>query len=422
MSADTPFIEVLRHVDVPAWQAGERVAALDRFLTAGLPSSRLEGWRHTSLAHLERAALHLPSSTAGAASCPDITGHPGHVLVFQDGELVCHGTYLAKQIAGTLQELADTQPVRDHLGRLAADGALTHLNRALWRDGTRLYLPAGSRIGVPVFALYGAAEAEAMLYPRTLAVLEQGSEATLIEHYRGDTAAPYWQNAVTEISLADGARLDHVIVVEEGAAATHTGVSAVRLGQGSRYRALHVGLDGGLVRRDLQIDLTGPDATATVDALDLAGGRRHTDLHLHLRHAAPGGTSRIAYRGLADGHARAVFDGHVQVAHRADGTDARQTCRGLLLSPTAEVDAMPRLEIRADDVRCSHGASLGNLDPDAVFYLQSRAIDADTARQMLLQGFAGEALGLLDETPVRDWLLPRVHAALARATGQEARP
>ncbi|NTV95658.1 MAG: Fe-S cluster assembly protein SufD [Thiobacillus sp.] len=422
MTADTPFIEALRRIEVPGWPAGQRGAALDRFLTTGMPSTRLEAWKHTSLEALERLVLHSPNALAGESVCPDIAAYPGHALMFQNGQLSCHGTYLAKQIAGTLNHLADTQPVHRYLGKVADDTALASLNLALWQDGARVYLPADEHVSLPIFALYGAAEAEAMLYPRTLAVLEHGAEATLVEHYLGQTGQPYWQDAVTEIVLEDGARLTHLKVIEEGAAASHTSLTAVRLGRDSEYRALHIGLDGALVRHEITVDMAGPGATTQINAFDLADGHRHADLHLRVNHRAPSGTSRIAYRGMADDHGRAVFDGHVVVDRAAQQTDARQSCRGLLLSAKAEIDAMPRLEIYADDVKCGHGASIGNLDRDALFYLQSRGIDLALARRMLMQGFAAEVLGLVEHTHLRDWLMPRLLAAMARSTVPEPMP
>ena len=422
MTANTPFIEALRRIEVPGWLASERGAALDRFLATGMPSARLEAWKHTSLAALERRVWHSPTSVACEAVCPDIASYPGHALVFQNGQLHCHGINLANQIAGTLLDLANTQAVHQYLGQVADDTALANLNLALWQDGAHVYVPAGDHITLPIFTLYGAAEAEVMLYPRTLAILEPGAEAVLVEHFLGQTGQPYWQNAVTEIVLEDGAHLTHLKVIEEGAAATHTSLTAVRLGRDSEYRALHIGLDGALARHEIRVHMAGPGATTRIDAFDLADGHRHADLHLRINHRAPSGTSRVTYRGLAQGRGRAVFDGHVVVDRAAPKTDARQSCRGLLLSPQAEIDAMPRLEIYADDVKCGHGASIGNLDREALFYLQSRGIDLALARQLLMQGFANEALGLVDHTHLRNWLMPRLIAAMARRTLMEPTP
>lgn len=422
MTDTQTYVEALSRITAPDWLGAQRSAALERFLRSGLPGTGEEAWKYTSLARLERATLHPPAAGAGETVCPDVGAYPGHVLAFQNGQLACHGTWLASQVAGTLRHLGETPVTLEYLGRQADSGVLASLNLALWQDGARLYAPAGARLAVPVFAVYGADEAEAMLHPRTLAVLEADAEAVLVEHYLGQTGHAYWQNAVSEVHLGAGASLTHVRVVEEGAAATHTGRTAVRLGRGSRYRALHVGLEGVLARHELEIELDGAGASARIDGLDLADARRHADLRLRVTHRATDTASRVAWRGIADGRGRAVFDGHVVVERAAHRTDAQQSCKGLLLSPHAEVDAMPRLEIYADDVKCGHGASVGNLDAAALFYLRSRGIAADAARRLLLRGFAGEALGLLEAAHLTDWLAPRLEAALARGDAGEARP
>lgn len=413
------FDQALAGISTPGWQTGDRRAALARFLAEGWPRPRLEAWKYTSLEHLERTALHPPAAAAPESVCVDVSTYPGHVLSFDNGQLACHGTWLSSQVAGTLAHLGDTRLVYEHLGRLAGGSALASLNLALWRDGARIYVPRGERLGIPIFAVHAASDAGAMLHPRTLAVLEGGSQAVLVEHFLGNTPHAYWQNTVTEILLEEGARLTHVRVVEEGAAATHTGLTSVRMGRDSRYSVLHLGLSGGLARHDMVVELAAPGAAARIDALDLAHGRRHGDLHLRVDHQARQTTSRITWRGLADDRGQAIFDGHVVVGRAAHQTDARQSCRALLLSPHAEVDAMPRLEIYADDVKCGHGASIGNLDEEALFYLRSRGMEPSEARRLLLEGFAGEALGLLDDAHLGDWLMPRLLPLLAGGHGTE---
>ncbi len=415
----TALFDAVDTATVPDWLTGTRKAALDRFMAAGLPDAHAEDWKHTSLQHLAQAELHPPPSTIGEAVCPDVTAYPGHVLLFQNGLLSCHGTYLSNQIAGTLHHLGDTRPVHDYLGHVADANALANLNLALWQDGARLYVPAGERLAMPIFAVYAASAPDAMLHPRTLAVLEREAEAVLVEHYLGQTHRPYWQNAVSEIVLGDGARLTHIMVMEEGPQSTHTRTTAVRMGRDSDYRALHVGLSGLLGRHDLAVMMDDPGGQVRIDAADLAAGRRHADLHLRVDHRAERGTSRITYRGLADGRGQAVFDGRVVVAHGANQTDARQDSKGLLLSRQAEIDVMPRLEIHADDVNCGHGASVGQLDHAALFYLRSRGIGEAEAQRLLIEGFMAGTLGLLDEVHLRAWLMPNLQAALARREAKE---
>lgn len=410
---ESTFLEALDGETVPEWQLGWRKEALDRFVAAGLPDRRSEAWKYTSLEHLAKIDLHLPPARADESVSVDVTAYPGHVLLFQNGRMANGGSDLNHRIAGRLNQSSDTLPVQEYLGRIADANALANLNLALWLDGARLSVPAGEKLDRPVFAIHAVTEPDAMIHPRTLALLERGAEAVLVEHYLGQTPQPYWQNVVSEIVLDDGARLTHIMVMEEGMQSTHTRQTAVRLGRDSEYRALHVGLSGALGRHDLTVDMGRPGGRVRVDAVDLAAGRRHADLHLRVDHRATDGISRITYRGLAAGRGQAVFDGRVVVEHGANQTDARQDSKGLLLSRQAEIDVMPRLEIYADQVKCGHGASVGQLDHDAMFYLRSRGIDETEARRLLIEGFVNASLGLLDDVDLRDWLMPALQSALA---------
>ena len=416
------YTDALSRLATPGWLAHARQESLALFLETGLPNTREEDWKYTSLEHLERTGLHAPVPGGGGEICPDVTAYPGHVLAFMNGQLTCHGTYLSNQLAGTLQHMADAQVVRRYLGRVAKDLALVNLNKALWQDGVRLYVPAGVKVQVPIFAVFTANEADAMLHPRTLAGVESYGEAVLVEHYLGQTDSPYWQNAVTEIVLEAGARLTHVRIIEEGDAATHTGLTAVHQARDSSYRALTLTLGGRVARHDLDVVLAEDGAQARQVGLVLADQRRGAGQRLRIEHQAPHTRSRTLYRGLAGGRGRGVFDARVVVQPHAAGADAQQSSRNLLLSPHAEIDAKPQLEIYTDDVKCGHGATVGRLDEDALFYLKSRGIDDHTARRLLMEAFVGEALGLLDDTALKDWLMPRLLARLPMHQPTEAQP
>ena len=251
-----------------------------------------------------------------------------------------------------------------------------------------------------------------MLHVRNLIVLEAGAEALLVEHYRGMPDLPYWHNGVTEIVLGEGARLIHLKLTEESAAATHTGLAVVQQARDSRYHALSVSIGGRLARHDTWVNLNEPGAECQLDGLFIADARRHIDQHLHVEHAAPHTTSRQTWRGIAAGRGRGIFDARVVVQPGAQKADAQQSSRNLLLSPHAEIDVKPQLEIYADDVKCGHGATVGQLDTAQVFYLRSRGIDADAAYALLLRGFAEEALGMLKNTGLADWLEPHLATAL----------
>lgn len=251
-----------------------------------------------------------------------------------------------------------------------------------------------------------------MLHVRNLVVLEAGAEAVLVEHFRGAPELAYWHNGVTEIVLGEGARLIHLKLTEESAAATHTGLTLVEQARDSRYHSLSVNVGGRVVRHDIRVNLIESGAECQLDGLFIADARRHIDQHLHVDHAAPHTTSRQTWRGIAAGRGRGIFDARVVVQPGALKADAQQSSRNLLLSPHAEIDVKPQLEIYADDVKCGHGATVGQLDEAEIFYLRSRGIDADAARALLLRGFAEEALGLLDHTGLADWLEPHLAAAM----------
>jgi Fe-S cluster assembly protein SufD len=273
-------------------------------------------------------------------------------------------------------------------------------------------VPAVYRPRLPVFLRFAAVQAEVMLHPRVLVVMEPHSDAILVEHYLADSGAPHWQNAVVEIILKPGARLTHIRLIEGGEGATHTHLVGVHQGRDSQYRGLTLSLGGSLVRQDIEVMLADEGAEARLDGLFVADSRRHVDHHLRIDHAASHTTSRTTWRGMASGRGRGIFDGRVLVRHGTLQADARQDSRNLLLSPLAEIDAKPQLEIYSDDVKCGHGATVGRLDEDALFYLASRGIDPATARDMLLLGFADQALGLADDAGLRDWIQPRLAAAL----------
>ena len=421
-----PFSEALARADSPAWWADTRRLSLESFLHTDFPTSREEAWKYTSLAQLQRLNLHIPALNTEHRGAPD---YPGQVLAFlNDTPLrrgVYQGDYQYDEIVTSLQRVADSDQVRRHLGTLSGETALANLNSALWRDGAHVMVTADSRLKVPIFLAYLADEAGSMLYPRSLIVLEAGAEAVLVEHYCGRTDAAYWRNSVCEIVLEEGASLTHIRVLDEGVAATHTGLTAVRQGRDSLYRVLHLGLGGALTRHEMTVDMAGEGAELRIDACNLAGAGRETgvpirDLQLRVDHRVADTRSRIHYRGLIDGRGRGVFDGRVIVHPRARGTDAHQLCRSLLLSPQAEADVKPQMEIYADDVKCGHGASVGNIDDDALFYLRSRGIGSADARRLLMEAFVGEVLELLDETGLRDWIMPSLIAHLPGAKEETA--
>ncbi|MBU2641084.1 MAG: Fe-S cluster assembly protein SufD [Gammaproteobacteria bacterium] len=391
-------------------QMASREVALERFFSHGLPTPRDEDWKYTALDFLERAELHAPQHAAEDWASED---YPGTVLKFGNGRLM--DVYTQSIHAHSLADRADTALVVRYLGQLAdtfpGNTALAEINSALWQDGLMLHVPAGWK-SAPLFMVHRTSEADAMLHLRHLVVLEAGAEAVLVEQCLGAPDLAYWHNSVTEIVLGEGARLTHLKLDENSTAATHTGLTLVQQARDSRYHALSVNVGGRVARHDTRVHLDEAGAACQLDGVFIAAGRRHLDQHLHVEHRAPHTRSSQTWRGIADGRGRGIFDARVVVQAGAQKADAQQSSRNLLLSPHAEIDVKPQLEIYTDDVKCGHGATVGQLDPAEIFYLRSRGIDADVARALLLRGFVEEALGLLKNTGLADWLEPHLAAAL----------
>lgn len=399
----------------PHWLAERRHSAFVRFLEDGLPTAYDEEWKYTSLAHLETAPLH---TATGAAEATADGGYPGQMLGFADGRLLRRQAKPPARFAGGLAEAAESATVRRYLGQPASPaGALAWLNLAMWRDGAYIHVPAGISAHAPLFLSFATVQPDTVVHPRNLVILEAGAKAVLIEHYHSTLDTPYWQNGVSEIVLGEGAQLTHLKLTEEGAAATHTGLTAVLQERHSRYQSLSLSLGGGLARHDWLVQLRGEGASARLDGLFIAAGRRHVDHHLRIEHLAPHTASRATYRGIAAERGRGIFDGHVVVTPAGQHADAGLSSRNLLLSRHAEIDAKPQLEIYADQVKCGHGVTVGQLDDAPLFYLESRGIAAADAYALLLQAFAAEALGLLDECGLRAWLEPRLQARLPQHPG-----
>jgi Fe-S cluster assembly protein SufD len=394
-----------------------RHAALEDFIARGLPTPHEEDWRYTSLKPLEQTDWHMSENPA---TVPVIDDYPGGVMSFSNGRLSEAG--LQVHHAYSLAVHADRALVVQYLGTLARSAALAQLNSALWQDGLLLHVPAGHKSVAPLFVVHGVSEADAMLHIRNLIVVEAGAETVLVEHYRGMPNLPYWNNLITEIVLGEGARLTHLKLTEESAAATHTSMTVVQQARDSRYHALSISLGGRLVRHDVAVNLQGDGAECRLDGLFIADARRHIDQHLHVEHTASHTISRQTWRGIAAGRGRGIFDARVVVRPGAQHADAQQSSSNLLLSPHAEIDVKPQLEIHNDDVQCGHGTAIGQLDEAQIFYLRSRGISAEAARALLLRGFAEEALGLLKNTGPGEylgasldaWLEPHLAAALPR--------
>jgi len=402
----------------PQWIAPIREAAIERFAEIGFPSSREEEWRYTNVARLV-AQPFRPSFDVEADAGAEYRGSSDVArLVFMNGRFVPGASRIEsipglelKPLAAALASADAT--VERHLARHAAfdRNGFTALSTAFLEDGAYVAIADGAVIDEPIHLVFltSAAQGEVIAHPRILVAAGRDSQATIVERYEPNGGGATLTNTVAEIALGEGARVRHVRVANEGAGASHVATTQVVQGRDSRYRSLAIVLEQAFLRHNLAVRCDAEGAECSLDGLYLAGGRGFVDNHTEIDHAAPHTASRELYKGVLAGHAKAVFNGKVIVRKDAQKTDAQQTNRNLLLSAHAEIDTKPELQISADDVKCSHGAAIGQLDRDALFYLESRGIGESKGRRILVRAFANEMVQRLAEPAVE----PRLEEAIA---------
>lgn len=408
------------------WLARLRRDALGRFAEAGIPTRRDEEWKYTSLAALEKADFtSRPNGWERPVARAEIDalafeGLEGHRIVFVDGR---HAPSLSRRgrlppgvTLAVLGDMLADAPAALEPFFAPAPGAtvFSDLNTAFMSDGLYLHLARGAVLAKPVHLIFIATAAGRAVHPRNLVVAAPGAQATIIEHYAGGDAA-YFTNAVTHIVAAEGAAIEHYRMQQEGPQALHVGAVHASQARASRLISRSIALGAALARTDITTSFDAEGCEADLDGLYVVGGRQHVDHHTRIDHAQPHGTSREHYRGVLDGTSRAVFNGKVIVHAGAQKTDAQQANHNLLLSRGAEVDTKPQLEIYADDVKCAHGATVGQLDAGQLFYLRSRGIDEAAARGLLTQAFARAVLDRMRLAPVRARLERLLFARLPHA-------
>jgi Fe-S cluster assembly protein SufD len=268
-------------------------------------------------------------------------------------------------------------------------------------DGAYVHLARGVVLEEPIHLLFVALTPNAAAHPRNLVVAEAGAQATVIEHYVGRDGVEYFTNAVTQIFAAEGAAVEHCKLQQEAAQGFHVGAIHAAQGRDSRFVSHSMAFGAALARNDITTQFDAAGCTATLNGLYVAGGRQHIDHHTRIDHGRPDGTSREYYRGVLDGRSRGVFNGKVIVHPGAQHTDAEQLNHNLLLSEGSEIDTKPQLEIYADDVKCTHGATVGQLDDAQLFYLRSRGVEEETARALLTYAFAQDVIDRIRIAPVR---------------------
>ena len=411
----------------PPWLARVRRSAGERLRKEPVPDSRQEAWRYSNLRPLleqrfRPAVTEVPAlDEPGLRACL-VPGLDAWRVVLVNGRFApelsdLDGLPAGVEAAGFRQLLA-AQPalVEDRLNRVAGAGAhlFATLNTAGLDDGFVLLVGENVHLERPLELIQVALDGgePRLIQPRHLIKLEAGAQVTLIERYLSPDDALYCTNNLLEIDLAEDSRLVHHRVQEESPRAFHLTGLYLRLFGRSTYRGTNLALGAGWSRTDIKVAFEEPEGDCEIDGLYLAGDGQLTDFHLDVEHLVPGCASREHFKGLLTGKGRAVLDGRIYVAADAQGTDAHLKNANLLLSRDAEVDTKPQLEIYADDVQCSHGASVGQIDPDTLFYLRTRGIGETDARRMLCIGFAAEIIDRCGPRALREHIRSRVEARL----------
>jgi Fe-S cluster assembly protein SufD len=408
------------HARQPAWVFPLRKAGMARFAELGYPTLRDEDWRFTNVAPIAklpfRPALEAGTHEVTAADVADLVFGkiPARRLVFLNGHYAPHLSAPGPEQAGVVVTSLAAALARDAgliERQLAAQGpgsndAFSALNTAFFRDGAFIHLREGRALPEPIHLLFisTAKEPGTAIHPRNLIVAEKGSRLTVLESYVSVATASYFTNAVTELVVGEGAALEHCKFQDEASNAYHVAAIHARLGGGSNLVAHSLAAGARLARNNIRAALAGEGVECILNGLYLTRGEQLADHHMVVEHAQPHCRSHEYYNGILDGRSKGVFHGRILVRQAAQKTDAKQTNKNLLLSPDATIDTKPQLEIYADDVKCTHGATIGQLNDESIFYLRARGIGADTARRMLIHAFAGEIIERIRCAPAREEL------------------
>jgi Fe-S cluster assembly protein SufD len=405
--------------DGPEWLEPVRRTAMERFARTGFPAPRDEEWRFTPISPIVQGSWR-PAGSASVLSSADLApfifGHADWTtLVFVNGTfsegLSAIGSLPAGMRVGSLGAAlrADDASLRAHLTRHAPiEGSpFTALNTAFLSEGALVHVGTGVELAAPVHLLFvtTAEAAGSVAHPRNLIVVERGARVSIVESYV--TLAPgqgYWTNPVTEVAVAAGAWVEHTRIQRESEQAYHVGLTHVDQQRDSHYRSFSLAMGGALARHNLHVRLNDENVETLMYGLYVTRGDQVVDNHTAIYHDQPNCRSWEVYKGILDGRSRAVFNGKVFVTPEAQKTDAKQTNRNLLLSEGSRVDTKPQLEIFADDVKCTHGATVGRLDEVARFYARSRGIPAAAAERLLIYAFAAEVVEEVTLAPVREEL------------------
>jgi Fe-S cluster assembly protein SufD len=401
----------------PAWLIALRREGYEQFAEAGFPTTHDEDWRFTNVSSLAQTRFALANGST-AVELRDIEQFNASAfacrLVFINGHFAGRLSTIPTlpkgvRVGSLAEELAQNpSAIEPHLGRYLKfyRDAFCALNTAFIEDGAYVHIPRGTVVEEPIYCLFitTAGNTATMNHPRNLIVAGENSQATIVEDYvsLGEGHAPSFSNTATELVAAESAVVSHYMIVRESAQSFNVSTLRIQQGRSANVSTHSVLLGGALVRNNVHPVLAGEGGECLINGLFMTTGSRHMDNYMLVEHASPHCSSRQFYNGILNGQAHGVFHGRIIVHKDAQKTDAKQTNRNLLLSDDAQIDTKPQLEIYADDVKCTHGATIGQVDENALFYLRSRGLDDVSAKNLLLQAFANECLDRMHSAPVRD--------------------
>ena len=404
----------------PAWVFPLRKAGIVRFAELGFPSLHDEDWRFTNVAPIAKLPFKpvfetttngitfegISRFTFGSLGATRLVFVNGHFASNLSTPIHDNGGLRIDSLARVLAH--DSVRVEKHLAQHAEDqaNAFTALNTAFFQDGAFVEIPAGQMVATPIHLLFinTSKETGATSHPRNLVIAAKGSQATILESYVSTVDSAYFTNAVTELIAADGATLEHCKFQDESQGAFHVAAIHAQLGRNANLVSHSIATGAKLSRNNIRTVLAGEGVECVLNGLYVTHGEQLADHHMIVEHAQPHCQSHEYYNGILDGRSKGVFHGRILVRQPAQKTDAKQTNKNLLLSEDATIDTKPQLEIYADDVKCTHGATVGQLNDESIFYLRARGIGVDTARRMLIHAFAAEIIERIRYLPAREEL------------------
>lgn len=400
------------------WLKSLRKDAIQKFQNLGFPTLKDEDWRFTNIAPITRGSFDILENGVSKISRSDLV--PFQFEDEQVAELVFVNGHYSKELSKTtelpkgviVKNLAealesDQEILKDNLAKYAefSEEAFTALNTAFMTDGGFVYIPKGTVVESPIHLLYisTGGDIPSITNPRNLIIAEDNCEANVVEHYASLSDDVYLSNVVTEIVVGENSSIGHYLIELESKKAFNISTLRVQQARSSNIKSHSILIGGSLVRNNVHPVLAGEGCDSLINGLFMPTHRQHIDNYMKVEHASPHCDSRQLYNGLLDGRSRGVFHGRIIVHEDAQKTDAKQTNRNLLLSDNAQIDTKPQLEIYADDVKCTHGATIGQIDENALFYLRSRGISKEDSRDIIMNAFTNETLENMSVESVKSY-------------------